>query len=240
MVLNFDRNAGLDQRQHDLGAHILQPVDRRNREVSLFVARAVTQVRHSIPARVPHALLGVDVVVPLVRVLIEPHRVEDEELGFGPPIGGGGDAGGLEVLLGLERDEAGIAGIRLEGQRVVDVAGERERRHREDRIDEGGRHVGQQQHVALVDGLKATDGGPVEAQPFPDHRLIQRGRRDQKCCQVPGRSQNFTSTTWIFFSLISSITCCTSLVVEWMRVSCGSNRRGHGSLGVWGQVLSGS
>src|SRR6185312_772839 len=40
----------------------------------------------------------------------------------------------------------------------------------------------------------------------------------EKCCQVPGRSQNFTSTTWIFFSLISSSTCCTSLVVD----GCGS------------------
>src|SRR6185312_10202325 len=40
----------------------------------------------------------------------------------------------------------------------------------------------------------------------------------EKCCQVPGRSQNFTSTTWIFFSLISSSTCCTSLAVD----GCGS------------------
>ena len=28
----------------------------------------------------------------------------------------------------------------------------------------------------------------------------------EKCCQVPGRSQNFTSTTWMFFCLIRSNT----------------------------------
>jgi hypothetical protein len=36
----------------------------------------------------------------------------------------------------------------------------------------------------------------------------------EKCCHDPGRSQNFTSTTWIFFSLISSNRCCTSVLVD--------------------------
>src|SRR3954452_24367863 len=43
----------------------------------------------------------------------------------------------------------------------------------------------------------------------------------EKCCQVPGRSQNFTSTTWMFFSLISCITCCTSVVVDGCGLAAG-------------------
>ena len=54
---------------------------------------------------------------------------------------------------------------------------------------------GEQQHVALVDRLKASDGRPIEAQALPDHGLVQGGAGIEKCCQVPGRSQNFTSTT---------------------------------------------
>src|SRR6476660_4181603 len=36
----------------------------------------------------------------------------------------------------------------------------------------------------------------------------------EKCCQVPGKSQNFTSTTWMFLCLISSRTFCTSVLVD--------------------------
>src|SRR4051794_12014949 len=54
----------------------------------------------------------------------------------------------------------------------------------------------------------------------------------EKCCQVPGRSQNFTSTTWIFFSLISSSTCWTSLVVDGCGLAAGRT--------VVAMVLSGS
>src|SRR5215203_5200008 len=36
----------------------------------------------------------------------------------------------------------------------------------------------------------------------------------EKCCQVPGRSQNFTSTTWMCFCLMSSRTFWTSLLGE--------------------------
>jgi len=36
----------------------------------------------------------------------------------------------------------------------------------------------------------------------------------EKCCQVPGRSQNFTSTTRMFFCLTRSKTFWTSLLGE--------------------------
>ena len=74
VVLHLDRDAGLDQREHDLRADVLQPVDRRDREVALLVTRPVAQVRApAVPPRVPDPFFGVDVVVALVRVLIEAH-----------------------------------------------------------------------------------------------------------------------------------------------------------------------
>src|SRR5690349_5744830 len=36
----------------------------------------------------------------------------------------------------------------------------------------------------------------------------------EKCCHVPGRSQNLRSTTWMLFCLISSNSVCTSLLVD--------------------------
>ena len=92
-----------------------------------------------------------------------------------------------QVLLGLERDEPRVPRVGLEGERIVDVAGERQRRHLEHRIHERRRDVRQQQHVALVDRLEAADGRAVEAEPLLDHLLVQRRRGIEKCCQVPGQ-----------------------------------------------------
>ena len=72
--------------------------------------------------------------------------------------------------------------------RVVDVAGERERRHLQHRIHERASTTsGQQQHVALVDRLEAADGRAVEAQPLAEHVLVQRRRRDGEV--LPGAGQ---------------------------------------------------
>src|SRR4051794_20435803 len=151
-------------------------------------------------------------------VLIEPHRVEDEKLGFGAPVRGGRDPGGLEVLLSLECHEPGIAGIRLQGQRVVDVAGEGERGTVRTGSTKAVDTSGSSSMSLSLMAWKPRIEDPSKPSPS---RIIASSRVAagmEKCCQVPGRSQNFTSTTWIFFSLINSSTCCTSLEVE----GCGS------------------
>src|SRR5215212_9197835 len=103
---------------------------------SISAWRAVAQVGRAVPPGVPDPFLGVDVVVARVGVLVEPDRVEDEELGFGSPVRGRRDARGAEVLLRLEGDEARIARVGLERERIVDVTGERERGHAQDRVHE--------------------------------------------------------------------------------------------------------
>ncbi len=60
-------------------------------------------------------------------VLAEPGRVEDVELGFGTPIARVGDAGRLQIGLGLLGDVAGVAVVRLAGERIVDEAIEQQR-----------------------------------------------------------------------------------------------------------------
>ena len=100
--------------------------------------------------------------------------VEDVELGFGAEVGGVGDAAGGEVGLGLLRDVAGVAGVGLAGERVVDEEVQREGLLRAERVDEGGGDVRQQEHVGLVDGLEPADRGAVEGEAVGEHAVVER------------------------------------------------------------------
>jgi hypothetical protein len=71
VVLHLNAHSGFDELEHDLGAKVLQLVDRRHGEVALFVPRPERHVRLGVFARVPDALFGVDVVVAAVCVLVE-------------------------------------------------------------------------------------------------------------------------------------------------------------------------
>ncbi len=64
VVLHLDRDAGVDQRQHDLRAHVLRAIDRRHREVAFLVARPMPQLRAAaVPPPNCTPFLGIDVVV---------------------------------------------------------------------------------------------------------------------------------------------------------------------------------
>ena len=92
--------------------------------------------------------------------------VEDEELGFGTEIGGIADAGRLEVCLGLAGDVARIAAVVFLGDRIEDIADEREGRDGGKRIHLGGGRIGNDDHVGGVDRLPAADGRTVKALTF--------------------------------------------------------------------------
>src|SRR5207245_10122223 len=78
-----------------------------------------SQVRTpAVRARIPDALFRIDVVVTLVRVLVEPYRVEDVELGLGPVVRGRRDARLYEMLFGLLRHVALAAGLARPRHRV--------------------------------------------------------------------------------------------------------------------------
>ena len=113
-------------------------IGRRHREIAFLVARTVAQIV-VLAAGIPAALLGVDEVVAGVRVLVEPHVVENEKLGFRAEIRGVGDAGVLQIKLGLLRDPARIAIVMLAGDGVDHIADHHQRSRFVERIDHGGR-----------------------------------------------------------------------------------------------------
>ena len=147
-------------------AQILGVVNRRNREVALLDAILETDVRGAVflnvNAGVPRSFDGVDLVEGALHGVLETHLVEDEELGLRSEGCGVGDAGGLQVGLGLAGDLTRVAGVRLVGQRVDDGEGHVKGLVLAERVNESGLNVRDQLHVGLVDGLEALNGGTIE------------------------------------------------------------------------------
>ena len=65
----------------------------------------------------------------------------------------------------------GVAAVGFAGQWVVDIADGAEGGHGADRVDDRGRGIQAQEHVADFDALEAANGGAVKTQPFID-RLV--------------------------------------------------------------------
>ncbi len=187
VVLDLDRDPGLDQLEHDLGPQVLELVRRRDGEVALLEAGPVGEVGGAVGARVPDALFGIDEVVAAEGVLVEPDRVEDVELGLRAPVADVGDTGLLEVGLRLLGDVAGVAAVGLAGDRVVHVADQVHGRDAQDGVDRGRVGVREQEHVALVDGLEPADAGPVEPEAFGERRLLELADRHAEV--LPGADQ---------------------------------------------------
>src|SRR5678815_3185288 len=95
----------------------------RDREVALLVADLVAPVALLL-ARAPRRLAGADLVEAGVRLTVEAHLVEDEELGLRAEVRRVRDAGGAQVPLRLDRNVPRIAAVWLLGDGVGDVADE--------------------------------------------------------------------------------------------------------------------
>ena len=173
-------------REDHLRAQVLVVVHRRDREVALLVPRLVPEVRALVAARVPRPLDRVDLVEGRALVLHEAHVVEHVELGLGPEVGGVGDAGRPQVLLGLLGDVARVAGVGLAGDRVADEAVEDERLVLQERVDHRRVGVGHQDHVRLLDLLEAADRGAVEAVAILERALGELVRRDREVLHETG------------------------------------------------------
>ena len=92
----------------------------------------------------------------------EAHVVEDEELRLWAAVDGVADAARLQMGFGANRGGAGVAGIELAARRIDDVAEEDQLVLGREGVHHRGREVRLQDHVGLVDGLPAGDGGAVE------------------------------------------------------------------------------
>ena len=157
---------------------------RGRREVALLLPHRVAEPRL---AGVPVPLAGIDEIVRPVRPELVRDRVEDEELAFGPHVRRVGDAGRAQILLRPRCDPARILRVALAGERVGDLADERQRRRFGERVENRRRGVGHEQHVRLGDPLPAADGRAVEAEPLVEGGLVEGGDRQRHV--LPGPEQ---------------------------------------------------
>ena len=182
VVVELARDSQTLQGEDDLGAEVVQRVVRGRREVAALLAHGVAEPRHR---GVPVALGRVDREVGAVRRQLVGHLVEDEELAFGAEVRRVGDPGLGQVGLRTACDTARVASVGLSGGRVGDLAEERERRHRRERVEDRASRVRQQQEVALGDPLPAADRGAVEAEPLREGRRPERADRERHVLPAP-------------------------------------------------------
>src|SRR5215469_17219146 len=98
--------------QNHLGAQVLIVISRRNRKISLAETRTIPEVV-PFPSGVPATFLGIDVVEPILRSLIESDIVKDEKLSFRAEQSLIGNACRGEVLLRLVCDISRVAVVGL-------------------------------------------------------------------------------------------------------------------------------
>src|SRR4029453_8708463 len=110
---------------------------------------------------------------------------EDVELDLGTPEGRRRDAALGEVPLGLPRDVARVAAVRLAAARFDHVAAQDQRGDVERGVDVGGGRIGHEQHVRLVDVLEATDARAIEADAVDEQVFAQVLDRDAEVLRLP-------------------------------------------------------
>ncbi len=176
VVVELALNAEPLEREHHARAEIAQRVVRRRREVALLLADRVAEPRI---AGVPVPFRGIDLVARLVRAARVRDLVEDEELALGADEACVGDARGAQVLLRPPRNPPWVLRVRLQRDRLGDLAEERERRHLGERVEDRRRGVRHQQHVALFDSLPAANRRAVEAKPLVECGLVERSDRQR-------------------------------------------------------------
>jgi hypothetical protein len=109
------------------------------------------------------SFLGIDEIKAMLLALVEANIVEDKELGLGAKVRGIGDAGRSQVKFGFFRDVARVAVVALFCHRIDDVRDHHQRGHVGEGIHHVGFRVGNQQHVAFIDGRPTANGRAVHA-----------------------------------------------------------------------------
>ena len=163
MMMHLDRHTHLLEDQAHLGAHVLEGINRRDREIAALDRRAMGQIAafEVQPGR-PAGLFRVDLDTATRHVDVPGHRIENEKLGLRAEKGRITDAGRFQVSLGTLGQRARIAIVALAIGRFDDVAAQDQGRLFAEGIDVGGCRIGHQQHVRGFDAFPAGDRGAVE------------------------------------------------------------------------------
>ena len=117
--------------------------------------------------------------------MLEADVVEEEELQLRTEGRLVRDAGGAQVLLRLRGHVPWVARVSLTRQGVDDVADDGHGRLRRNRVDDGGVEVQHEQHVGLLDLLKAAEARSVEAVAVLQQLLVEPPRRDREVLPAP-------------------------------------------------------
>ncbi len=184
VVVELAGDAEALEREHHLRTEVVELVRRRGGEVPLLRSGRVPEPG---PSGVPVALRGVDRVVRAVGAEVVVHLVEDEELALGAEIGGVGDPARPQVLLRPASDPTRILRVRLAGDRIGDLADERERGRLGRRVENRGGRIRHEQHVRVLNRLPTADRGAVEAETLVEGALVERSRRQRHV--LPGAEQ---------------------------------------------------
>jgi hypothetical protein len=106
-------------------------------------------------------------------LLVKRDVIEHVELRLGPEVRDVRDAAGPQMPLGLDRHVARVARVRLARDRIEHRAHQRHGRRLIERIHDRRRRIRQQQHVGLVDLLKAADRRPIEPDALGQRLLVE-------------------------------------------------------------------
>jgi hypothetical protein len=163
MVMHFHRHTHLLENQAHLGAHVLQRIHRRNREVAAFDGRPVPAVAAFEPlVGGPGGFLGIDLNGASRHVHMPGDRVEDEEFRFGAEVSDIADAAGLQVGFGPLGQGPRVALIAFPVAWLDYIATHDERGLFAERIHHRGARIRHQLHVGGLDPLPAGDRRAVE------------------------------------------------------------------------------
>jgi hypothetical protein len=171
VVLPFDRDACFFELEAHLIANVLQAVGWSDREVALFRANLVTEVRELFPPAVPVALSAVDQMEGGIARVAVADFVENKELGLRSEEGGVSDSGALEIRFRFFGDAARVAIVGLARDRIHDGADQAEGRFGVKDIDPRRARIGDDEHVAGVDRAPAADARSVEAEALGENLL---------------------------------------------------------------------
>src|SRR5712691_1762047 len=183
MMLRLDQHAQFFEEERHLTANVLERIVGGDREVALFYAHAVAQVGRAVTPAIPVSLVRIYLGILGVFTGFVAHVIEDEKFGFRAKVAGVSDSAGAQISLCLVCNIAWIAAIALLASsraRMGYVTDQAQRRDSSERVHHSGSGIGDNQHIAFVDGLEATYTGAVKGFPFDKGFFFEFAHRHTK------------------------------------------------------------
>ncbi len=173
VVVNFDGQAHFFHGITHGSTDFVIVIDRRNREVTTFDARAVALVASfEVAVGIPGSLLREDFEHGTGDVGLELHFVKNEELRLGANKYSVTNAGGLQILFATLGDAAWVALIALHGRRLDDVANQNQGRLFGEGVHNRGAVIGHEDHVGSFDTFPPGNRGAVEHLAFFEEVVV--------------------------------------------------------------------